>query len=87
MRGFQSSDLSTPSKDVTGAAIRLKYFPKFVSVNVGGLTAFKCSYVQQLCKETEILMLQELHKQGMQRLQRMVNVSPASERCFFFKTA
>eukprot|EP00924_Labyrinthula_sp_SR-Ha-C_P000540 snap_masked-scaffold_27-processed-gene-1.51-mRNA-1 protein AED:1.00 eAED:1.00 QI:0/-1/0/0/-1/1/1/0/79 len=30
-------------------------------------------------------MLQELHKQGMQRLQRMVNVSSASGRWFFSK--
>eukprot|EP00924_Labyrinthula_sp_SR-Ha-C_P008885 snap_masked-scaffold_2-processed-gene-5.14-mRNA-1 protein AED:1.00 eAED:1.00 QI:0/-1/0/0/-1/1/1/0/97 len=52
---------------------------------VGGLTTFKCSYVQQLSKETEILMLQELYKQGMQHLQRMVNVSPASGRWFFSK--
>eukprot|EP00924_Labyrinthula_sp_SR-Ha-C_P013047 snap_masked-scaffold_12-processed-gene-7.35-mRNA-1 protein AED:1.00 eAED:1.00 QI:0/-1/0/0/-1/1/1/0/1167 len=85
MQSFQSSDLSTPSREVLGIASRLKRFPKLVSVNVGGLTAFKCSYVQQLTKKTEILMLQELHKQGMQRLQRMVNVSSASGRWFFSK--
>eukprot|EP00924_Labyrinthula_sp_SR-Ha-C_P013257 augustus_masked-scaffold_45-processed-gene-0.5-mRNA-1 protein AED:1.00 eAED:1.00 QI:0/0/0/0/1/1/2/0/656 len=85
MQSFQSSDLSTPSKEVPGVASRLKRSPKLVSVNVGGLTAFKCSYVQQLTKENEILMLQELHKQGMQRLQRMVNVSSASGRWFFSK--
>eukprot|EP00924_Labyrinthula_sp_SR-Ha-C_P005450 augustus_masked-scaffold_1-processed-gene-31.66-mRNA-1 protein AED:1.00 eAED:1.00 QI:0/-1/0/0/-1/1/1/0/1165 len=85
MQCFQSSDLSTPSREVPGAASRLKHFPKLVSVNVGGLTAFKCSYVQQLTRKTEILMLQELHKQGMQRLQRMVNVSSASGRWFFSK--
>eukprot|EP00924_Labyrinthula_sp_SR-Ha-C_P015962 augustus_masked-scaffold_4-processed-gene-14.53-mRNA-1 protein AED:1.00 eAED:1.00 QI:0/0/0/0/1/1/2/0/1120 len=85
MQCFQSSDLSTPSREVPGIASRLKHFPKLVSVNVGGLTAFKCSYVQQLTKKTEILMLQELHKQGMQRLQRMVNVSSASGRWFFSK--
>eukprot|EP00924_Labyrinthula_sp_SR-Ha-C_P001642 snap_masked-scaffold_18-processed-gene-4.9-mRNA-1 protein AED:1.00 eAED:1.00 QI:0/-1/0/0/-1/1/1/0/69 len=48
MQSFQSSDLSTPSKEVPGAASRLKHLPKLVSVNIGGLTAFKCSYVQQL---------------------------------------
>eukprot|EP00924_Labyrinthula_sp_SR-Ha-C_P000558 augustus_masked-scaffold_27-processed-gene-2.4-mRNA-1 protein AED:1.00 eAED:1.00 QI:0/0/0/0/1/1/5/0/1086 len=85
MQSFQSSDLTTPSKEVPGTASRLKHLPKFVTVNVGGLTAFKCSYVQQLTKKTEILMLQELHKQGMQRLQRMVNVSSASGRWFFSK--
>eukprot|EP00924_Labyrinthula_sp_SR-Ha-C_P013566 augustus_masked-scaffold_5-processed-gene-6.39-mRNA-1 protein AED:1.00 eAED:1.00 QI:0/0/0/0/1/1/3/0/290 len=69
MQCFQSRDLPTPSKEVPGIASRLKHIPKLVSVNVGGLTAFKCRYVQQLSKETEILMLQELHKQGMQRLQ------------------
>eukprot|EP00924_Labyrinthula_sp_SR-Ha-C_P010128 augustus_masked-scaffold_40-processed-gene-2.56-mRNA-1 protein AED:1.00 eAED:1.00 QI:0/0/0/0/1/1/2/0/1108 len=85
MQSFQSSDLPTPSREVPGIANRLKRFPKLVSVNVGGLTAFKCSYVQQLTKKTKILMLQELHKQGMQRLQRMVNVSSASGRWFFSK--
>eukprot|EP00924_Labyrinthula_sp_SR-Ha-C_P005341 snap_masked-scaffold_1-processed-gene-28.18-mRNA-1 protein AED:1.00 eAED:1.00 QI:0/-1/0/0/-1/1/1/0/242 len=85
MQCFQSSDLSTPSREVPGIGSRLKRSPKLVSVNVGGLTAFKCSYVQQLTKKTEILMLQELHKQGMQRLQRMANVSSASGRWFFSK--
>eukprot|EP00924_Labyrinthula_sp_SR-Ha-C_P001766 snap_masked-scaffold_64-processed-gene-0.45-mRNA-1 protein AED:1.00 eAED:1.00 QI:0/-1/0/0/-1/1/1/0/80 len=47
MLSFQSSDLSTSSKEVPGAASRLKHFPKLVSVNIGGLTAFKCSYVQK----------------------------------------
>eukprot|EP00924_Labyrinthula_sp_SR-Ha-C_P012993 snap_masked-scaffold_12-processed-gene-5.54-mRNA-1 protein AED:1.00 eAED:1.00 QI:0/-1/0/0/-1/1/1/0/69 len=48
MQSFQSSDLSTPSREVPGIASRLKRSPKLVSVNVGGLTAFKCSYVQKL---------------------------------------
>eukprot|EP00924_Labyrinthula_sp_SR-Ha-C_P012740 snap_masked-scaffold_67-processed-gene-0.77-mRNA-1 protein AED:1.00 eAED:1.00 QI:0/-1/0/0/-1/1/1/0/84 len=47
-QSFQSSDLSTPSKEVPGVASRLKRSPKLVSVNVVGLTAFKCSYVQKL---------------------------------------
>eukprot|EP00924_Labyrinthula_sp_SR-Ha-C_P013345 snap_masked-scaffold_45-processed-gene-1.61-mRNA-1 protein AED:1.00 eAED:1.00 QI:0/0/0/0/1/1/2/0/203 len=78
MQSFQSSDLSTPLREVPGAATRLMHSPKLVNLNVGGLTAVKCSYVQQLSKETEILMLQELQKQGMQRLQWIVNVSLAS---------
>eukprot|EP00924_Labyrinthula_sp_SR-Ha-C_P015674 snap_masked-scaffold_4-processed-gene-6.16-mRNA-1 protein AED:1.00 eAED:1.00 QI:0/-1/0/0/-1/1/1/0/78 len=41
-------DLTTPSKEVPETASRLKHLPKLVSVNVGGLTAFKCSCVQKL---------------------------------------
>eukprot|EP00924_Labyrinthula_sp_SR-Ha-C_P012124 augustus_masked-scaffold_26-processed-gene-4.10-mRNA-1 protein AED:1.00 eAED:1.00 QI:0/-1/0/0/-1/1/1/0/324 len=56
-----------------------------LSVNVGGLTTFKLNVLRELSRDADVLMLQEVNKQGCKRLEQEVNVSQRAGRWFLSK--
>eukprot|EP00924_Labyrinthula_sp_SR-Ha-C_P011892 augustus_masked-scaffold_76-processed-gene-0.76-mRNA-1 protein AED:1.00 eAED:1.00 QI:0/0/0/0/1/1/2/0/889 len=56
-----------------------------LSVNVGGLTTFKLNVLREISRDADVLMLQEVNKQGYKRLEQEVNVSQRAGRWFLSK--
>eukprot|EP00924_Labyrinthula_sp_SR-Ha-C_P001167 augustus_masked-scaffold_7-processed-gene-15.47-mRNA-1 protein AED:1.00 eAED:1.00 QI:0/0/0/0/1/1/2/0/1077 len=56
-----------------------------LSVNVGGLTTFKLNVLREVSRDADVLMLQEVNKQGYKRLEQEVNVSQRAGRWFLSK--
>eukprot|EP00924_Labyrinthula_sp_SR-Ha-C_P010847 snap_masked-scaffold_35-processed-gene-2.40-mRNA-1 protein AED:1.00 eAED:1.00 QI:0/-1/0/0/-1/1/1/0/148 len=82
---FDHRMLSKPAQG--GACVTSQQHRKLTlaSISVGGLTSTKLHYLLLFSQTVDILILQEVHEAGYQKLKERMRVNPAKRKWFFSK--